>query len=61
MQRLLKNFEVASGLVVNFEKCQAFKVNVRREELVEMAEELGCQCGELPIPNLGLKVGGRLG
>lgn len=58
---ILKNFELASGLSVNFDKCWAFGVNMDRDEVAEMVEWLGCKVGALPIPYLGLKVGGRLG
>lgn len=32
-----------------------------RDEVSEMVEGLGCRVGSLPLPYLGLKVGGRLG
>lgn len=56
---ILKNFEVASGLAVNFYKCFAFGVNLGRDEVSRMMEGTGCRIGKPPILYLGLKVGGR--
>lgn len=53
---LLRNFEVLSGLAVNFEKCNVCEVNVEREELDRVVGILGCRVGEFPIPYVGLKV-----
>lgn len=60
IRRLLNNFEIASGLSVNFDKSWVFGINMEREEMMEAAKELGCRVGELPISYLGLKLGGRL-
>lgn len=60
VMKLLKNFEGIYGLSVNFEKSCVFGMNMEREELKEIARELGCSVGEFSIPYLGLKVGGRL-
>lgn len=57
---LLINFELASGLSVNFDKSLVFGINLSTKETVELARGLRCRVGELPIPYLGLKVGGRL-
>lgn len=57
---LLNNFELASGLSVNFDKSWAFGINMEKEEIGEVAKGLGCRVGELHIPYLGLKVRGRL-
>lgn len=57
---LLKNFELVSGLSVNFEKSNVFGINMEDNSLQAAARELGCAVGRLPIPYLGLKVGGQL-
>lgn len=54
---LLNFFEVISGLLVNYDKSCVFGLNLDEESLVEMAVELGCNIGILPIPYLGLRVG----
>lgn len=58
---LLMNFELVSGLSVNFDKSVAFGVNIERDRLENMVEGWGCRVEKLPIPYLGLKIGGRLG
>lgn len=58
---MLKLFDVISGLKVNFYKSYVYGINVENEELEEMARLLECRVGNLPIPYLGLRVGGRVG
>lgn len=60
IKRLLYNFELVSGLSVKFDKSWAFGVNLGKEEVMEMVQGLGCRVRCLPIPFLGLKVGGRM-
>lgn len=55
---ILKNFEIISGLSVNFEKSCAYGINVENDLLEEIANELGCRVGSWPIPYLGVKIGG---
>lgn len=57
---ILKNFEIISGLSVNFEKSCAYGINVENDLLEEIANELGCRVGSWPIPYLGVKIGGRV-
>lgn len=57
---LLKNFEVMSGLSVNFEKSFIYGVHLERDMLARAADVLGCRVGDLPIPYLGMKIGGRV-
>lgn len=57
---LLKNFELALGLSVNFDKSWAFGVNTEREEMAAIAGELRCRVEDFSINYSGLKVGGRL-
>lgn len=61
IRMLLNNFELASGLSVNFDKCWVFGINMEREELEEMAKRMGCKIRYLLIPYLGMKVGGAVG
>lgn len=57
---ILKNFELISGLKVNFEKSSVFGINLDSQKMDEVAGILGCKVGSLPLPYLGLKVGGRI-
>lgn len=50
---------MASGLLVNFDKCCAFGVNLGRDEVSRSMEGTGCLIGEPHILYLGLKVGDR--
>lgn len=54
MRWLLKNFEIISGLSVNFDKSVAYGVNVGRDEIGEIVSEWG---DSSLIPYLGIKVG----
>lgn len=45
MRYILRNFELLSGLKVNFNKCSLMGVNVERERLDEMAGILRCEVG----------------
>ncbi|KAL6557468.1 hypothetical protein OROMI_017818 [Orobanche minor] len=54
---LLKNFELASGLRVNFDKCSLMGVNVDVNMMREMAETLQCELGCIPFSYLGVRVG----
>lgn len=56
---ILKNFELASGLSVNFDKSLVFGLDMDREDIATMAEKLECRVRVFPITYLGLKVGGR--
>lgn len=60
IKRLLRCFELLSGLSVNFEKSCVYGVNMDAENLEVAAGVLGCKIGSFPIPYLGMKVGGRL-
>lgn len=57
---ILRNFEVLSGLSVNFNKCCLYGMNVDQESLYEMADLLGCRIDHFPINYLGIKVGGNV-
>lgn len=57
---LLKNFKLLSGLSVNFDKSSVFGVNIEEEELVEMANNLGCKMGTIPMQYLGMMDGDKV-
>lgn len=57
---ILKNFEVMSGLSINYDKSCVYGINMDNEDLERIAGDLGYVVGALPIPYLGLKVGGRV-
>lgn len=46
LKRILRNFEMMSGLSVNFDKSIIFGVNLGSERLGDCAEILGCRIGE---------------
>lgn len=57
IKRILKNFELLSGLKVNFQKCNLMGINIDRDCLEASASYLGCTVGEIPFSFLGVKVG----
>lgn len=57
---LLKNFELVSGLEVNFDKSCIYGVNLDQDNMEATANVLNCRVGALPLSYLGLKVGGRM-
>lgn len=56
MKLILRNFELLSGLKVNFDKCSVMGVNVDRGRLETMATSLGCVVGDIPFSYLGVRV-----
>lgn len=59
MRSILRNFELLSGLKVNYSKCSIMGLNVERRNLEVMADTLKCEVGSLPFSYLGIKVGGN--
>jgi hypothetical protein len=57
LKAVLRGFELASGLKVNFWKSCLFGVNVSSEFLVMASDFLNCRVGNLPFKYLGLPVG----
>lgn len=49
MKWILKNFELLTGLIVNFQKCSIMGINIERDLLEEMARYLGCSIGLVPF------------
>lgn len=57
MKRILRMFEMLSGLKVNFQKSSLIGVNVDRGIMEEMACILRCNNGEIPFSFFGIRVG----
>nr|XP_025625497.1 uncharacterized protein LOC112717769 [Arachis hypogaea] len=56
-KRLLRCFEIMSGLSINFEKPNLILVNCRQEWVTQMCQQLGCQEAALPVRYLGISLG----
>ncbi|GJU50843.1 reverse transcriptase domain, reverse transcriptase zinc-binding domain protein [Tanacetum coccineum] len=54
---ILKGFEKAAGLKVNLNKSRVYGIGVNREVVEDMAKQIRCSVGELPITYLGLPIG----
>lgn len=57
MKRILKNFELVSGLKVNFNKSCLMGLNIEWERLESMANSLGCDVRTFLFFILGCKSG----
>ncbi|XP_071695547.1 uncharacterized protein [Rutidosis leptorrhynchoides] len=60
LQNLLKCFEWASGLKVNFHKSYMYGIGVEQNDLATLANSFGCQMGCLPFKYLGLTIGSKM-
>ncbi|KAJ9537397.1 hypothetical protein OSB04_030130 [Centaurea solstitialis] len=58
--RILKCFEVCSGLKVNMSKSRITGVEVSKEDIARMARKLRCKDDSIPFTFLGLPVGGNM-
>ncbi|KAJ9560212.1 hypothetical protein OSB04_005372 [Centaurea solstitialis] len=58
--RVLKCFEVCSGLKINLGKSRLSGVSVSKEEVILMANKLDCKADSIPFRYLGLPVGGNM-
>ncbi|XP_057730401.1 uncharacterized protein LOC130945711 [Arachis stenosperma] len=56
-KRLLRCFELMSGLSINFEKSNLIPVNCSQEWVSRMCQLLGCQEAALPVRYLGINLG----
>ncbi|GKV40368.1 hypothetical protein SLEP1_g48023 [Rubroshorea leprosula] len=56
---ILRTFELATGLTINYSKSQLMGVNVEEDWLDKMACLLNCKIGCLPFKYLGVPVGGN--
>ncbi|XP_071685671.1 uncharacterized protein [Rutidosis leptorrhynchoides] len=57
LMKLLKCFENASGLKINYNKSKLFGLGVNKDEVEVLAIRVGCKIGELPFTYLGLPMG----
>lgn len=57
IKHILRNFELVSGLKVNFHKCEILGINVENPELQSMADYLLCKVSKNPFSYLGINVG----
>ncbi|XP_071738810.1 uncharacterized protein [Rutidosis leptorrhynchoides] len=60
LSKILKYFEMASGLRVNFHKSCVCGLGVSSEETIDLAAWLGCSAGTLPITYLVLPIGSSM-
>ncbi|KAJ0599248.1 putative RNA-directed DNA polymerase [Helianthus annuus] len=58
--RILRCFFACSGLKINFSKSNLFGIGVTIEDVVVMADLVGCAPDSLPFKYLGLKVGANM-
>ena len=59
MKSILRGFEVASGLKINFHKSSLAGVNVQSINLLCYSKFLNCNQSGIPFKYLGLEVGGN--
>ncbi|KAK3206971.1 hypothetical protein Dsin_021017 [Dipteronia sinensis] len=61
VRRILRCFELASGLSLNFHKSCVVRVGTKLLEEEDWAALFRCKKATLPIPYLGLPLGGNAG
>ena len=59
MKAILRGFELASGLKINFHKSKIAGVNVNRNAMRCYAKTLNCAHMGIPFKYLGIEVGGN--
>ncbi|XP_071689048.1 uncharacterized protein [Rutidosis leptorrhynchoides] len=60
LMKLLKCFELCSGLKVNYNKSNLFGVGVDKKDVEYMANLFGCKVGTFPFTYLGLPIGANM-
>lgn len=60
LARVLRCFQVASGLKVNFSKSRVFGIEVDMHEVTRWAAPLGCEPASLSFTYLGIPVGANM-
>jgi len=60
LKAILRGFELASGLKINFHKSKLTGINAQRNNLACYAKTLNCAQMGIPFKYLGLEVGGNL-
>ncbi|XP_071689299.1 uncharacterized protein [Rutidosis leptorrhynchoides] len=58
--KLLKSFEIVSGLKVNFHKSCLYGIGVDNVEVSAMADRIGCKVGNFPFVYLWLPIGSKM-
>ncbi|GKE76346.1 reverse transcriptase domain, reverse transcriptase zinc-binding domain protein [Tanacetum coccineum] len=61
MMKLLKCFQLVSGLKVNLSKSKLYGIGIEMEEIEDYARSLECHAGKLPFLYLGLSIGNNMG
>ncbi|XP_050211520.1 uncharacterized protein LOC126661702 [Mercurialis annua] len=59
LTRILRCYEIVSGLTINFHKSSIMGINVSNDDLFLAAEMVGCRIDSLPVKYLGLPLTGR--
>lgn len=57
IKRILRCFQLMSGLKINYSKSSLCGINVRQEDVTSLAQIMGCKSEGLPIKYLGLPLG----
>ncbi|XP_071727315.1 uncharacterized protein [Rutidosis leptorrhynchoides] len=57
---LLKCFELASGLKINMRKSNRLGVGATNDEIVALANYIGCDMGSFPFKYFGLPIGSKM-
>ncbi|XP_071694534.1 uncharacterized mitochondrial protein AtMg01250-like [Rutidosis leptorrhynchoides] len=60
LQNILKCFEFASGLKVNFHKSCIYGIGVSQDEINRMENRFSCQVGTFPFTYLGMPIGANM-
>ena len=58
--RILKCYELCSGLRINLSKSSLMGISVTKDEVCRLAQWLNCKEGGFPFTYLGLPVGGNM-
>ena len=61
LKAILRGFELASGLKINFHKSKLAGINVQSSDVACYTKTLNCNQMGLPFKYLGLEVGGNPG
>lgn len=57
IKRILRCFQLMSGLKINFSKSSLSGIKIPRQEVVTLAQIMGCKVENFPIKYLGLPLG----
>jgi hypothetical protein len=60
INRLLRIFNLISGLKINIGKCKLFGIGIESNEVSRLAREIGCDAGVFPFTYLGLPIGANM-